>query len=40
VPLKKETMDYLRTIGYVILIDIPLEKIKQRLNSMRVDRIV
>ncbi|MDD5769446.1 MAG: shikimate kinase [Candidatus Gracilibacteria bacterium] len=40
IPLRKEAMDYLRTIGYAILINIPLDKIKNRLEIMKVDRIV
>jgi len=40
VPLRKKAMDYLKTQGHVIYIDIPVETIEKRLKRMKVDRIV
>jgi shikimate kinase len=40
VPLKQKAMDYLKTQGHVIYIDIPVKTIEKRLKRMKVDRIV
>lgn len=40
IPLKKESIDYLKSIWYIIYIDTHIEKIKERLHKMKVDRIV
>lgn len=39
-PLKEKAIKYLKTIWYIIYIDVPLEIIKERLHKMKVDRIV
>ncbi len=39
-PLRKKAMNHLQTLGKVIWIDIPVETIEARLNSMKVERIV
>lgn len=40
IPLKKESIDYLKSIWYIIYIDTHIDKIKERLHKMKVDRIV
>lgn len=40
VPLSKKAMDYLKTIWNVIYINIPINTIEERLNRMKVDRII
>lgn len=40
IPLYEDAMSYLRKSGYSILINIPLDNIKQRLERMKVDRII
>lgn len=39
-PLHKKGMDYIRSLGIVIYMDVPIDTIARRLYAMKVDRIV